>query len=638
MNNVKILEDKIVLAAQKYYEGNPFISDAAFDNLVEKLREIEPNNPVLTTVGWGYKPYYDDLITIEHPVKIVRGLDKIQVSSESEMKRNGSYTPKYDGGSVTLYYRDYKLYKAITRGDGITGTDVTEKLKWVVPTTIYKENAVISGEWEISKEDFAKFYPNEISPRNIAIGMLLRKSIKTSEVKRFSFIAYREMTIKYSNDFDSLSVREKLADYGFVTCPVISNSEFKTYNDFFQYFNNYVHSNGKTYLLDGIVYESGVRNDNGIINYLDDVAYKTNTGFAETKVTSISCQRTRTGRYVPVANLAPVELSGAIVRRATVHNYKMLIDLQIGTGSIVRITRSGEIIPKIVEIVEPYHGDIISTLPEVCTDCGYGLTFRGVDIVCPNVDCSRKGYENLLHYVRTMGNIKGAANKIFRGMINSGNWEDISDIYTNPWMEGFKKLEGIGSSSISLSKEVYNKMTVEPISFTLWLCALNISGLGSSTAKAIREPLFKFLKDKNDNWKFPNISGIGPSIKDILNDNKEVIIQLFDLVDSHNGFKPLPIIGIDLASGNNMTRIGDETIVNDKMRVCITGALPSGLIKSEFYNEHKDKIVESDVKSCDILISNKPGSSKHILGLKLNKKILSETEFINYLKEGTNYA
>ena len=620
------LKKKIVDAATAYYSGNPIMSDEQFDELTEQLRIIASDDKLLVKVGWGSQVTSTDLKKVLHDVVITRGLNKIKVEPDSMLPNNPHYeTLKYDGASVTLYYdKNGDLSKAVTRNDGVNGFDVTSKLQYIVPTHINSPIHAITGEFILSKQCNAAYFQSN-SPRNVAVGMLMKKSVDPSEIVKFDFVAYRIISVWKGLDesYDMISllkadrciVNETLGDLGFREAPIQPVTINRQYGEAFEFLSEYIR-HGHTYHADGVVYDTGLTftdaNTEIIIGYKDELAYKAQTETAIVEVKDVIWNHTRTGRYVPTVIYDEVNISGAKCSRATGHNAKYIRENNIGVGTKIEIVRSGEVIPWISDIVESTE----CNLPIYC-DCGYELKWKGVDLICDNPDCEYNQHNRLYNYIANVGAVKGVSRKIISAMMGFASWEDISDIYKNPvknW-SGLSVMTGLGDSAVNLANKttdyLYNKVWYQN-----WIVGLGLKGIGWKNAGTIGEKLYNYLINPDRlklYWRFSDINGIGGSIEQTINFNKEYICELFDCVRGN------------LIIDNDKDI--EDTVNSDLIKVCITGKLESGT-KSSFYDRFKDKIIESDVNNCDILICSKVGSSKYNKAMKLGKRILSESEAI----------
>lgn len=625
MENLIDLKKKIIDAATAYYSGNPIMSDEHFDELVKDLETIAPNDALLSKVGWGSQVTNVNLDKVLHDVVITRGLNKIKVEPDSMLPSTMHYeTLKYDGASVTLYYdKNGDLSKAVTRNDGVNGFDVTSKLQYIVPTHIDLPIHAITGEFILSKECNEKYFQSN-SPRNVAVGILMKKFVDPLEVVKFDFVAYRIISVWKNLDksYDVIhlfkagrrDINIDLGLLGFRAAPIqlISNNN-RQYKEAFESLS--VVSGNHTYNADGIVVDTGLTftdtNTEVIIGYKDEVAYKAQTETAIVEVKDVVWNHTRTGRFVPTVIYDEVNISGAKCHKATGHNAKYIRDNRIGIGTKIEVVRSGQVIPYISDVIESTE----YILPISC-DCGSELKWDGVDLVCKNPSCEYNQYNRLYNYIASVGSVKGVSGKIISAMISFAGWEDISDIYRFPVKNWDKivQMDGIGNSALSLISEVTSYLYGE-VWFQSWIVGLGLNGIGWKNAGTISERLYKYLTNPDClliHWKFSDINGIGNSIEQTINFEKEYIFEIFNYVKDN------------LVLNDNSSKIETDS---DLIKVCITGKLESGT-KSSFYDRFKNKIVESDVNNCDILICSKVGSSKYNKAVKLGKKILSEYEAV----------
>ena len=374
--SAKSLVEKIKQLAESYYIGESVATDDQFDSLVRELKAIDPNNPILTQTGWGYEVKRDK---IKHPLVNVKGLEKERIQKDDPVKFE-YVTPKFDGANVELVYVNGRFDKAISRGNGEYGQDITRHLKWLVPATFSPTNipaqvysvlanttVSISGEFLLPKSSKEKYYKDEMAFRNIPAGFINRKESTEEECKRFAFMPYRINAVKSSNRISKkvltiLSNRyllQTFLDTLFDTnVPCLCEKDKKDRPSTFAEITA-AYDRDYDFYYDGIVVNHSkhikiTEQEQGstflyVFKY-DEIAYKVNNDFADVVITSIDWNLTRTGKVVPVANFEGVELAGAVVSRAPLHNAYMVEANEIQPGTLVRIIRSGEVIPKIVGI------------------------------------------------------------------------------------------------------------------------------------------------------------------------------------------------------------------------------------------------------------------------------------------------
>lgn len=623
------LEKEIKAQAYNYYSGNQQISDAEFDNLTEELALLDPENSVLNSLGYGF--FEDDIYdTYPHFAEFV-GLPKSKVNDSFlfRVDQGGdtlTITPKLDGGSVELIYQDGKLVRALTRGNGKVGRDVTDKLKLAqgVPTELpegwmekYTGNVV--GEYVLSEED-RLILGLEDSNRNIPNGFLARKEFDTEEAKHFSFVAYRISAVDFDNEdyFPICDMMDyhctillMLKDHGFLVPQfkqVESNSKIYVYHDLYDELRVIC---GKTYMIDGLVANRDFldwRNSNKVhyIIYPNSMAYKTITDTAVTKVKGINWRLTRTSKLIPTLSIEPVYLSGATISNVLAHNYQYIKDNNIGIDTEIEIVRSGEVIPYILD-VNSNSGNNYDA-PTNCPCCGEGLVVRGVDLVCINESCSSKSYEDLYRWISIVAPVKGLGNSGIAQIIETTNSFNIIDLYSDYALEQKEELHKFARISFDILQ------SKPKIRVTDFLYALNLQGIGYTT-------ISKFIKEKEiTSHKIKDFSVIKEFENFKVNDKiKNKVTSKLNKVLSNYLLDKVTLVD-DLVS--------ESIESNDKIKVCITGSL-SDMTKSEFYNKYSDKVVESDVKNCDYLISNSDKmSSKMTKAQKLGKTVITESEFV----------
>lgn len=310
------MKDFLDKASKSYYEGTPIISDAEFDSLAEKF---------------GYKQIgYSVTDGIPH---LFRMYSLQKVFSEADLPSDiEKYicTPKLDGAAVSILYANGMLALALTRGDGNIGRDITEKMRALVPNTIsLLETVQITGEVVAPKT-----IPNS---RNYASGALNLKSMEEFEQRDLTFVAYDiNHTVDKKGRLYAEQTLPLLRDFGF--------SEVSTFNT-----DNYP-TDGSVYRLNSHDRFEGM----GFTSHhpRGAVALKEEKDGKVTKLVDVVWQVGKSGVVSPVAILDPIDIDGAIVSRATLHNIEYIRSLELKIGCNVEVIRSGEIIPRILRRVD----------------------------------------------------------------------------------------------------------------------------------------------------------------------------------------------------------------------------------------------------------------------------------------------
>lgn len=364
MIDSKVLENRIRKYAQSYYTGNSEISDEEFDNLIDELKEINPESEILKTPGWGY----------ELQGSKVKHLYNMTIGSLPKVKRvediDDKYEPvqcrasaKLDGISVVSYYKDGKRFLSLTRGNGKEGKVVTDKIDIISPQTKILQNrnftGAVRGEVLFSNKNWDKLkdkYDEVSNPRNIAAGIMNRDYID-EDTMYLSYVVYKVIADNSNPKFiqgDAYSFRDMeglLLYNNFDIVPSIYTVEYNFWNE--NVLKEYYDRFRLEYPCDGLVITKRnikVSENNEIV--YDEFAFKFEAESKEVIVKNIDWNATRTGRIIPRVWFDPVQLSGAYVQKCTGHNAAFIRDNKIKEGTVIVIERSGEVIPNIVKVYD----------------------------------------------------------------------------------------------------------------------------------------------------------------------------------------------------------------------------------------------------------------------------------------------
>lgn len=348
-------------AEQYYTTGQQKISDEAFDALIEEVEKSNKNSEVLTT-GWSYKPDSDN--KIKHKYCHIGSLSKVKNTDDLIIKLL-NYFPEYcvsaklDGLSCVLYYEKGELIKALTRGDGEYGLDITEKLSKIKGCKLSLCNTdftgAVRGEIFMTPMDFNEYklkYPEAANARNSTAGIINSKEI-TDDLEYLSLYVYtvvaNETELGPKSIFSLNSWLHEHFDFVVPYYPVLyDNLIEETLIKLKEEFEQEV-------VIDGLVITSYVVDYNietKCYNY-NQVAYKFQDEVKIAKVKHIEWTASKHNAYIPVIVFEePIELEGTKVKRATGYNAKWVKDMKIKSGSIVAVRKANQIIPQIVEVIE----------------------------------------------------------------------------------------------------------------------------------------------------------------------------------------------------------------------------------------------------------------------------------------------
>ena len=651
-----------------YYEkSQPMVDDRQYDQLKKDILELENkyeylNSDFSPSKTIGYKPSKnfkkilhrvpmlslsnaftkDDLINFEK--KILNFLSK-----KNNFKLNYSAEPKIDGISASLTYKDGKLEKGLSRGDGKEGEDITENLKTIndIPKKIlskdFPEYIDIRGEVFIKNSKFNKLKDKFANPRNAASGSLRQKNPKDTEKIPLNFIAYTfgfEKGLKVENQFDFL---KKLDDWGFKTNPLnklISGID----NLFLNYHDIEKQRSNLDFDIDGIVYKI---NEFELQKRLGNVAnaprwaiaHKFSSNKAVSEILDIDIQIGRTGALTPVAKTKPINIGGVMVSNATLHNEDEINRKDIRLGDTVTVERAGDVIPHIlaVNLKKRKKNSSKFKFPEKCPSCG-SKTIKEFNSITKKNDavrrCSSEGFycekisiEKLKHFVsKEAFNIDGFGKKIVENFWKLKLIKYPQDIFNLDYNK-IKKLDGWGNLSVENLKYSINEK--KNISLEKFIYALGIRHIGLENAKLISKYFETFMKFKNlsKTKKFDdllNIDGIGETQ---INSIKSFFLNQINLKVLNELEKVLTINNSVLENKNGLLK--NKTFL-------VTGKL-DGISRAEvksLIEENSGTTVSSVSKKLNFLIIGHNPTKRKIetaKGLKIN--IIDQKQFLNMLNK-----
>jgi DNA ligase (NAD+) len=464
---IQDLRDELNQHNYNYYVlDNPTISDFEFDQKLKQLQELESRHPEFfddnsptqrvggtitknfQTVVHDYRMYSldnsyskEDVVDWENRIQKVLGNVPLQYTCEL----------KYDGASISITYENGKLKRAVTRGDGFQGDDVTNNIKTIksIPLQLkgnFPERFDIRGEIVLPFEGFEKMNQELIeigetpysNPRNTASGSL--KLQDSSEVAKrpleclLYFIVGNNLNIK--TQFEGL---EAARNWGFKVPKEakLANS----LNEVFDYINYWdEHRHKLPYETDGVVIKVNSFQHQDELGYTAKsprwaIAYKFKAEQVSTRLNSISYQVGRTGSITPVANLEPVQLAGTIVKRASLHNADQIEKLDIRIGDTVFVEKGGEIIPKIIGVdLAKRNAEAVPTLYIThCPECQAELVRNEGEAnhYCPNFyGCPPQIIGRIQHFItRKAMDIEGLGGETVALLYNNGLVKDYADLY-----------------------------------------------------------------------------------------------------------------------------------------------------------------------------------------------------------------
>ena len=631
---------------------------------LEKFEKVRHLQPMLSfNDAFSEKDMEDWLERMARFLGIDLPEDDFICQSFAEQKLGGFYCePKLDGLAIELIYEKGILKTGSTRGDGIFGEDVTQNLKTIeaiplrlrevdeVVKDLEKEGlkgiserikksglkeVVVRGEVIITKKDFEKINREQIkknlppfaNPRNLAAGSVRQLDPKITRERHLDSNCYELIT-----DFGQKTHEQKhkiLAALGFKT-----NNKYSKYcrnlKEVFEYHKNILKLREKfPYEIDGVTV---IVNDIEIFEKLGVVgkaprgaiAYKFPLKQATTIIEDIVVQVGRTGAITPVAILKPVGVGGVTISRATLHNEDEIKKLGVKIGDTVVVGRAGDVIPEVVKVLPELRTgkEKEFKMPKNCPSCGQKLEKPADEVVwrCPNPNCFARQREYFYHFVKVF-DIIGLGPKIIDRLIDEGLVQDSTDLFK--LKEGdLLPLERFAEKSAKNLIEAIQ--TKKKITLAKFIFALGIRQVGQETAQALSEHFGSIEKLKKASLEeLEKIRDIGPVIA-------QSIHQWFQEKRNLEFLEKLKKVGVEIISEG---RKGKSEKLKGKTFV-FTGGLET-MTRAEAKEKIRllgGKTSESVSKKTDFVVVGKDPGSKLAKAKKLGVKILTEQEFLSFIK------
>ena len=688
------LYEQIIEHNKKYHQdNNPSISDAEYDELVREAIEIEKEFPEFKQTNSptdlvGSAPL-EGFAKIQHKIPMLsiqnaKNIDEVNnwvdglknfLLLEDKEEIEFIAEPKIDGLSATLIYDKGELILGATRGDGAFGEDVTDNLRTIIdiPKSLNKNLAPdrleVRGEVYITHDEFNDLNEKQKkdgkdifkNPRNAAAGSLKQLDPKETSKRPLRFFAF-SWGVFSDNNFNLHSdIMNYFNDLGLITNP--ESSTHMSVNSLEKYYNNLLDKRMDLgYDIDGIVYK---------LNRIDwrerlqstghhprwAIAHKFPAEKAISEIIDVQIQVGRTGVLTPVARLKPVNIGGALVSNASLHNYEDIKKKDIRIGDTVWVQRAGDVIPQVIEVIKskrkkenkeikvPKNCPVCNSdaYREILTENKGAITYEKYIRCTGGFTCSSQAKERLKHFVSKEGfDIDGLGDKQINDYFDMGIIKDPTDIFSleqtyrkNPpqiWVysSGSKsKINTIKDSAIKLFKAIDDKKN---INFDRFIYSLGIRHLGSSTASLLASHFITFnnmvsvfkLNKFDEIDEVRSLDGIGDKVVNALIDffqNRETLNLVNDLIK----------MGVTI---QDYEKIETDSILSGK-RIVITGTLES-MSRAEAKVRIESlggKVVSSISKNTNYLITGeKPTNSKIDKANSLEVKIINENEMFKLLQ------
>lgn len=659
LKNYTNLKNKIEKYNNFYYnEDNPIISDMEYDGLLRKLKEMEKEYPALLEIDDSPTEKIGGTASnkfskVEHKVPMLSLSNTYNIAEiedfDKRVKKIINFSEKIeyilelklDGLSISLIYENGNLTRAVTRGDGKIGEDVTENIMEIesIPKKLKEPISLeVRGEIILPIQNFNKINEEReengeevfANPRNAAAGTI--RQLDSTIVSKRGLDCYLYYLVNAENygiktHLESIKFIEKL---GFKTTGIFEEySDFKTLEKSIEKWR--IKREKLDYETDGLVIKINDFSFYETLGYTTKsprwaIAYKFPAEQVKTRLLDVTFQVGRTGVVTPVAELEAVNLSGSVVKRASLHNFDEIRRKDIKIGDNVIVEKAAEIIPQVVNVVFDDRKGTEKEIkePESCPACGTKLVKEEglVALKCLNPHCPEKIKREISYFVsRDAMNISGLGEKIVEKFIELEKIKTVVDIYfLGNYRNELENLEKMGKKSVDNLLNSINESKNQDFSKVLY--ALGIPFVGKFNANLLSKTFkdIDVLKEKSVE-ELLEVKGIG----------EKAAIAVNTFLNNENNWKiitELKEIGLKFKfEGNEIKEVKDNPIKGKNF-------LATGKLQKYKRNEIKDIILEKGgnylsavSKNLDFLIAGEKAGSKLEKAQNLGIRILSEDDF-----------
>ncbi len=656
---IESLRAKLHLYNFEYYVNDiSLISDFEFDQLMKELQEIENKHPEFydsnspsQRVGGQITKNFK---TVEHKERmyslgntyseeeIQNWINRIEKNLED---RTPSFTCelKYDGASISLTYEKGVLIRAVTRGDGTKGDDVTQNVKTIpnVPLKLrgnYPDFFEVRGEIVMPLAGFSELNEKRVvageepymNPRNTASGSLKLQDSSETAQRPLTCLIYALVgkNLGFKEHYQSLV---EMRSWGFTVPETLIQASSK--QQILEYINSWKKKRGDlSYEIDGIVIKVNDLKDQELLGFTSKsprwaISYKYQAEQVATILETVTYQVGRTGAITPVANLNPILLSGTTVKRASLHNADQIKKLDLRIGDRVYVEKGGEIIPKIVDVDPQNRASIENRISYIknCPNCGTELVrIEGeAQHYCPNVDgCSTQIIGKIQHYIgRNTMDIDGLGSETVSLLFYEGLIKNIADLYTLK-EEQLLPLERMAQKSVDNLLLGIKNSKKQP--FAKVLFGLGIRFVGATVANRLANhfgTIANLMKASQE--ELITVDDIGHRIA-------QSLVQFFENPKNIKLVERLKVYGVTME--DEIKALSSEILVGKNIVV-------SGVFETLSRNDLKALIEENggkvsssiSSKTSFIVAGDGMGPSKKVKAEKLGIQIMSETTFLALL-------
>ena len=659
------LRDILWTNSRRYYVDNaPTMSDFEYDHLMRELEDLEAAYPDLKTPdsptqkvgsdldkGFAQYPHKYPMLSLGNTYNIGEIEDFVRRAGKElgEVGFTYSCELKFDGTAICLTYKDGKLFRALTRGDGVVGDDVTANVRMIsnIPLSLkgsgWPAEFEIRGEILMPYESFDRLNRERVenedppfaNPRNAASGSLKLQDPKVVAKRGLMCTLYHipAQSVAFATHSEAL---DAAASWGLPVSPerrtVRSIDQIEEYIPYWDRQRKFL-----PFATDGIVIKINELDYQNALGYTAKsprwaVAFKFQAEEALTRLVSIDYQVGRTGAVTPVANLAPVQLAGTVVKRATLNNEDFMSQMDIRVGDWVKVIKGGEIIPKIIDVDASRRPEdaVKPSFPAVCPDCGTPLVKDDDEAkwFCPNTDgCPTQIKGKLEHFLgrKAMNVLAGEAT--VEQMYNLGLVRTPADFYS---LDKRKLMMLEGWKDRSAERFLSSLAESRSVPFERVLFALGIRYVGETTAKELARHFGDIDSLASASVeKLLEVRDIGEviarSVHDYFSDPRH-ISEISRLREAGLRFSVEEVSASSSAlSGLTIVISGNFSKSRDEMKrlIEVNGGKNSSSVSG---------------KTDYLLAGSKPGPEKVRKAEELGVRIISEDEFMNMIPSGKTFV
>ncbi|MEM7262128.1 MAG: NAD-dependent DNA ligase LigA [Planctomycetota bacterium] len=667
---VRALREQVHYHNFRYHVlDDPEITDAEYDALFRELEALEQAHPELDDpkspthqVGVTWTPedfVLDSRATVRHRQPMLslenttdresftEWLERAQRVLEDQTGFPLAVEYKMDGVAVELVYEEGVLTLASTRGDGIQGEDITANVRTIrtIPLRLQGDAPSLlelRGEAYLSKKAFASINAGRTAeeglfanPRNATAGTLKQLDPRVTAARPLDIVVYGTGEVEGRDGYTQAELAQMLPTWGFAP-PPFQNIVTEVDDVMAIYDRTEEERDDLPFDIDGLVIkvdDLALRRELGTRSRSPRwaVALKFPARQASTELEAIEIQVGRTGALTPVAHLAPVEVGGVVVRRATLHNPKEIARKDVRIGDTVVIQRAGDVIPEVVKPVESKRtgSEVEFTMPERCPSCDQPIHFPEDEIVptCQNVQCPEQVKGRLSHFAsRRALDIDGLGEKLIEQLVDSRHVETPADLFSLD-LETLLSLERMGEKSSQNLLDAIDAVREAPLARLVH--GLGIRNVGESVATILAEYFGSLDAIMNATAEeITPIEGVGPIIA-------QTVIDYFSHEGNRAQIERLRDAGLKFKGEIRAKPTAPEDSPISGKKFVITGTL-SRFTRDEAKSKviaHGGKVSGSVSKKTDYLLAGEKAGSKLEKAEELEVTVLDEAAFLELLGE-----